>query len=1131
MATCETHTPDTLDVGPEEVPSVDREAIRNSIGPLHELATSYAQSGRLVVSYQDARRVDEKGSFKQARYAIGPEHAERMVDEIIRLASNPFTNVWVELDAPKRGKKSETLAVLALAVDDDVDSGKGSAVLPVEPSRVLQTSEKNRQQQFSFKEPLAPDAADRLGKKLRKLAGADACTGSCAQPYRIAGTPNWPTAKKVKERGRSPIPFLVREVGSPGEAVDAMEFEEALDAELAKHVGAKVDADGDPRPHDQGKAGKPELRHLKQRERHLLQHGGNDSIDRSRVWQSACWQLFKKGFSVESVAEFFQPFAKNCPDGFAAKYTGRIDVEVQRSYDKFLERETRRGARRTSDEGPKDSGRMTWLPRGFWVADHAIFTEIEAQEEVLEVRVCSVFEFIGVAVPDKLDPHRTHRALIPRAQLADNGKAYRETLLGLGLEIPSYEWARAKLHELLNKLQRTHDLRIVTQTGWHGKNFVTRHSVVKAPGDRAEFIHHLTVESSAEPAASGTLSDWNARIGSFIEPNSTFVAAVCQTMSGPVLKLTDDPSSVVHLIGDSSIGKTAILQVALSPASKPVFGIGLETWRATDNALENALAARNDLCLGLDEMSQISPKAASQVAYMIAQGSGKIRMAHNSEPRPTRRWRCSVLSTGEIDLETKLAEAGEMARAGQEVRVIGVPANAGKGFGAFDTLCGKDSGEELAKYLQKASLETYGSPMAEWIHRLVYEREQQVEKIRARRQLYRAKLQPKQMGPVSGQVARVADHFALLAAVGETLIDLNIFNWNPGTALNAVKVVFDRWVVARGGVGPAEHKQILQALRRAVELRRQAFLPMRNLPENKPSEILGYIDGERADESDRRRRVGPRRVMLTVSGFAKVFSGLRREAVITYMSDNGFLLPGNSETTITVRPEGEPNVRVYAFDLQRVLGGSDLENTSAEDKRAAEERRTGGGRVMPLRGLSDEVLQGVEHARALSPGALLDEHAELSAKLMLDCRQRDHAENEAASMLGYAEPDALYLEVVRQWMGLMQVPPRSTPLGRRLVDFSEVFLRSAWALKALRVGWDELDLFGVHPTHPNIRLDAQGLVPSIALSSFQLKIAMLTADTAVFRTESGSSLRHARQLSNDDAVPLWECTAAFPATS
>ena len=131
--------------------------------------------------------------------------------------------------------------------------------------------------------------------------------------------------------------------------------------------------------------------------------------------------------------------------------------------------------------------------------------------------------------------------------------------------------------------------------------------------------------------------------------------------------------------------------------------------------MENTLAARNDLCLGLDEMSQVTAKAASQAAYMIAQGFERGNaMARNGEPLRTRRWRCSVLSTGEIDLETKLAEAGEMARAGQEVRVIGVPAVAGKGFGAFDDLCGTNSGEALAEHLREAALPEHS--VRRWSH-------------------------------------------------------------------------------------------------------------------------------------------------------------------------------------------------------------------------------------------------------------------------------------------------------------------------------------------------------------------------------------------------------------------------------
>src|SRR5262249_8530714 len=178
---------------------------------------------------------------------------------------------------------------------------------------------------------------------------------------------------------------------------------------------------------------------------------------------------------------------------------------------------------------------------------------------------------------------------------------------------------------------------------------------------------------------------------------------------------------------------------------------------------------------------------------------------------------------------------------------------------------------------------------------------------------------------------------ALLAAVGETLIEEKIFHWKPGAALAAVKVVFDRWVTCRGGVGPAEHDRMLRALRGAVERRRQAFLPMQKPTEHKPTEVLGYIDDEVTGSNDARRRNGPHRVMLTASGFATVFKGFRREAVIEFMSVNGYLLPGKSETTIIIRPESEPKVRVYAFDLARVLDASEQEKPSTDDRQAAEE--------------------------------------------------------------------------------------------------------------------------------------------------------------------------------------------------
>ena len=52
---------------------------------------------------------------------------------------------------------------------------------------------------------------------------------------------------------------------------------------------------------------------------------------------------------------------------------------------------------------------------------------------------------------------------------------------------------------------------------------------------------------------------------------------------------------------------------------------------------------------------------------------------------------------------TKLQEGGKRARAGQEVRVVEIPADAGVGFGVFEDLHGFADGDQLARHLKQAA--------------------------------------------------------------------------------------------------------------------------------------------------------------------------------------------------------------------------------------------------------------------------------------------------------------------------------------------------------------------------------------------------------------------------------------------
>ncbi len=79
---------------------------------------------------------------------------------------------------------------------------------------------------------------------------------------------------------------------------------------------------------------------------------------------------------------------------------------------------------------------------------------------------------------------------------------------------------------------------------------------------------------------------------------------------------------------------------------------------------------------------------------------------------------------------------------------------------------------------------------------------------------------------------------------------------------------------------------------------------------------------------------------------------------------------------------------------------------------------------------------------------------------------------------------------------------------RTLQEDARRFLRE-WAGQAHRLGWEALDLFGVHPTKPTVRFDCMGLVPLLRGRA----VLAITEDSAAIRTASGGSLTFRRRAS------------------
>jgi len=129
---------------------------------------------------------------------------------------------------------------------------------------------------------------------------------------------------------------------------------------------------------------------------------------------------------------------------------------------------------------------------------------------------------------------------------------------------------------------------------------------------------------------------------------------------------------------------------------------------------------------------------------------------------------------------------------------------------------------------------------------------------------------------------------------------------------------------------------------------------------------------------------------------------------------------------------------------------------------------------------------------------------------------QEQAETLAAQEQGYDGADSLHREAVRRWAAeierLVKLPAVS-PDGAEALKRARAFIANGWALQAVRLGWDEVELFGVCPRAPWQRLDRKG-------AAFGGAVQAITAEAVTYV----GGLRRYRAIVNNDggAIPIWD---------
>jgi putative DNA primase/helicase len=519
---------------------------------------------------------------------------------------------------------------------------------------------------------------------------------------------------------------------------------------------------------------------------------------------------------------------------------------------------------------------------------------------------------------------------MPVAMLSGEGAEWAARLADMGLEIAHGPAARSRLGQYIKTRHPGERVTCTDRVGWHGGAYVlpTRCIVPTAQAEGRRYVFQSEAGMEDTFRMRGDLDAWRAGVAALCVGNSRFVFAVACAFAGALLLPAGVESGGFHFRSGSSQGKTSALRIAASVWGRPDY---VKRWRTTDNALEATAVQHSDGLLILDEIAQLDASKAGECAYMLANEQEKGRNTRGGLNRRQRTWRLLFLSSGEVSLSTHMAEAGKRVMAGQEVRMVDIPLDAGQGMGGVEELHGHASPGAMVEHLTHAAASCYGVAGREWLQWCCDHQAEIAARLVDMVEAVRAQLMP---GPASEQVRRVARRFALVAAAGELASEAGITGWAAGAASAGVRRCFDDWLAARGHLDNGEDAQALAQVKAWIEKNGDALLTWlhRSHDDHRPNtalragfkrlmgedgkplkvdEAMEYMERRSAAESSERFNATTDYLILPEAWKREVCKGLDAAAVAELMRKRGHLEHEAGRLMRSHRVPGLGRVKLY----------------------------------------------------------------------------------------------------------------------------------------------------------------------------------------------------------------------------
>lgn len=496
-----------------------------------------------------------------------------------------------------------------------------------------------------------------------------------------------------------------------------------------------------------------------------------------------------------------------------------------------------------------------------------------------------------------------HTQALSMELFQSDGIELRKALAYQGVIIAPDGKARNLLQSYLMSYPTETRALCVDRVGWHDNVFVLHDKQIGQHDNGDLIVYQTTQGLDSNYQSNGTLEQWQKDISIPLSTHSKLVVALSSAFAGQLLApLEQQTGAGVHFKGQSSKGKTTALYVGCSVWGKPSHYC--KTWKSTGNALEHTAYIHNDGFLALDEIGEVAnPKELGNIAYMLANGKGKARLTKQITAKPSYAWKVIFLSTGEKSLKEIMQENGQKTKLGQEIRLIDIDIDQSE-YGLFDQIDFAEDGTKQSRLLVERSNQAYGMAGMEWLKYLTHDKDKVISQAKQLLAQYNLELVAEHK---QGHIVRVANAFALIAVAGELATQAGITGWQTGTAIHAVKAVFNAWVNDFEYVGDYQTKEYILHVKAFFEANESSRFEAITPDPDHIEKIINRVGYWKIENGEKLFLVLPEQFKN------EVCKGLDSRKVAKELCNQKLLEHDTNKSTKTVRiPSRSIPIRVYA---------------------------------------------------------------------------------------------------------------------------------------------------------------------------------------------------------------------------